>query len=155
MCCGGWVRNARVRQLCSKALRMRSACYAIFCLARAAADGSLLRLTPGQSQHSAQFTYDVRPRSRRDRPSLIHGGAASLDRAPGCRQDFRSSLNSSTATSMSDIAVSSGASVVSTSSGTTVTAATTAVHGSIGGYSCPQIRQACQVVECWVSMPTD
>ena len=40
MCCGGWVRNARVRQLCSKALRMRSACYAIFCLARAAADGS-------------------------------------------------------------------------------------------------------------------
>ena len=93
MCCGGWVHNARVQQLCSKALRMRSACYAIFCLARAAADGSLLRLTPGQSQHSAQFTYDVRPRSRRDRPSLIHGGAASLDRAPGCRQDFRSNLN--------------------------------------------------------------
>ena len=43
--------------------------------------------------------------------------------------------STSTATSMSDIAVSSGASVVSTSSGTTVTAATTAVHGGIGEYS--------------------
>ena len=43
--------------------------------------------------------------------------------------------STSTATSMSDIAVSSGAPVVSTSSGTTVTAATTAVHGGIGEYS--------------------
>ena len=43
--------------------------------------------------------------------------------------------STSTATSMSDIAVSSGASVVSTSSGTTVTAATIAVHGGIGEYS--------------------
>ena len=43
--------------------------------------------------------------------------------------------STSTATYMSDIAVSPGASVVSTSSGTTVTAATTAVHGGIGEYS--------------------
>ena len=41
--------------------------------------------------------------------------------------------STSTATSMSDIAVSSGAPVVSTSSGTAVTAATTAVHGALVG----------------------
>ena len=112
---------------------MRSACYAIFCLARAAADGSLLRLTPGQSQHSAQFTYDVRPRSRRDRLSFTEAQQAWIERLVAAK--ISEAASTSTATSMSDIVVSSGPSVVSTSSGTTVTAATTAVHGDTGEYS--------------------
>ena len=92
MCCGGWVHNARVQQLCSKALRMRSACtqFSAWRVQQQTALYSVLLL----ANHSIQ--RNLRMMSVQDQEEtdpLIHGGAASLDRAPGCRQDFSSSLN--------------------------------------------------------------
>ena len=77
-----------VQHVCSEALRMRSACHAISAW-RLQEQTTLFFSGLLNRFWFVQFTDDVHPGSRGDRRlSHVHGGAATVDRAPDRHQDL-------------------------------------------------------------------